>query len=56
VALLLGVLVRNEHVALLSLIGGAVSLVAAWVVRWASIRAASAAPVAVATRTPLPAK
>ena len=42
VALLLGVLVRNEHVAALSLIGGAVSLVAAWVVRWASIRAAAA--------------
>ena len=56
VALLLGVLVRNEHVASLSLIGGAVSLVAAWVVRWASIRAAAAAPAAVATSTALPAK
>jgi drug/metabolite transporter (DMT)-like permease len=56
VALLLGVLVRNEHVALLSLIGGAISLVAAWVVRWASMRAAAAAPAAVAAGTPLPAK
>ena len=43
VALLLGVLVRNEHVAMLSLIGGAISLVAAWIVRWASMRAAAAA-------------
>jgi len=56
VALLLGVLVRNEHVALLSLIGGAVSLVAAWVVRWASIRAAAATQATVATSAPLPAK
>jgi drug/metabolite transporter (DMT)-like permease len=43
VALILGVVVRNEHVAMLSLIGGAVSLAAAWVVRWASMRAAAAA-------------
>jgi drug/metabolite transporter (DMT)-like permease len=42
VALLLGVLVRDEHVAMLSLIGGAISLGAAWVVRWASLRAAAA--------------
>jgi drug/metabolite transporter (DMT)-like permease len=54
VALLLGVLVRNEHVALLSLIGGAISLVAAWVVRWALMRAA--APAAVTTSAPLAAK
>jgi drug/metabolite transporter (DMT)-like permease len=54
VALLLGVLVRNEHVAMLSLIGGAISLIAAWVVRWASMRAA--APAAVAATTPLAAK
>jgi len=56
VALLLGVLVRNEHVAMLSLIGGAISLLAAWVVRWASMRASAAAPAAVATTTPAPAK
>jgi drug/metabolite transporter (DMT)-like permease len=43
VALILGVVVRNGHVAMLSLIGGAVSLAAAWVVRWASMRAAAAA-------------
>jgi drug/metabolite transporter (DMT)-like permease len=42
VALILGVLVRHEHVAVLSLIGGAISLGAAWVVRWASLRAAAA--------------
>jgi drug/metabolite transporter (DMT)-like permease len=53
VALLLGVLVRNEHVAVLSLIGGAISLIAAWVVRAASMRAAAAAAV---PSTPLPAK
>ena len=47
VALILGVAVRHEHVATISLIGGAISLVAAWVVRWASMRAAAAAmPVA----------
>ena len=44
VALLLGVAVRGEHVAVISLIGGAISLGAAWVVRWASLRAAAAAP------------
>jgi len=44
VALLLGVAVRGEHVAVLSLVGGAISLGAAWVVRWASLRAAAAAP------------
>jgi drug/metabolite transporter (DMT)-like permease len=44
VALVLGVVVRDERVALLSLIGGAVSLAAAWVVRWASMRAAAAPP------------
>jgi drug/metabolite transporter (DMT)-like permease len=54
VALLLGVLVRNEHVAVLSLIGGAISLIAAWVVRAASMRAAAAA--APAASAPLPAK
>jgi drug/metabolite transporter (DMT)-like permease len=56
VALILGVLVRHEHVATLSLVGGAVSLVAAWVVRWASMRAAAAAPAVVATSEPVPAK
>ena len=56
VALILGVLVRHEHVATLSLVGGAVSLVAAWVVRWASMRAAAAAPAAVATSVPVAAK
>jgi len=50
------VVVRNEHVAMLSLIGGAISLVAAWVVRWASMRAAAAAPAAVAATAPLAAK
>jgi drug/metabolite transporter (DMT)-like permease len=54
VALLLGVLVRGEHVAVVSLIGGAISLGAAWIVRWASMRAA--APAAVGTGTALPAK
>jgi drug/metabolite transporter (DMT)-like permease len=43
VALILGVAVRHEHVAAISIAGGAVSLAAAWVVRWASIRAAAAA-------------
>ena len=43
VALILGVAVRHEHVATISLIGGAISFVAAWVVRWASMRAAAAA-------------
>ncbi len=43
VALILGVLVRDERVAMLSLIGGAISLAAAWVVRWASMRASAAA-------------
>ena len=43
-ALLLGALVRNEHVALLSLAGGAISLPAARVVRWATIRAAAPRP------------
>lgn len=45
VALILGVLVRHEHVATLSLVGGAISLVAAYVVRWASMKAAAAAAV-----------
>jgi drug/metabolite transporter (DMT)-like permease len=54
VALILGVLVRNEHVAVLSLIGGAISLGAAWVVRWASLRAAAtAASAGPATTRPL---
>ena len=48
VALILGVLVRNEQVAALSLVGGAISLGAAWVVRWASLRAAAAPAPAVA--------
>jgi drug/metabolite transporter (DMT)-like permease len=43
VALILGVVVRDEQVATISLVGGAVSLGAAWVVRWASMRAAAAA-------------
>ncbi len=43
VALILGVLVRGEHVATISIVGGAISLGAAWVVRWASMRAAAAA-------------
>ena len=46
VALLLGVLVRGEHVAAISIAGGAISLAAAWVVRWASMRAAASAPAA----------
>jgi drug/metabolite transporter (DMT)-like permease len=33
VALLLGVAVRNEHVALLSVIGGAVCVAGAWLMR-----------------------
>ena len=49
VALLLGVAVRGERVAAISLVGGAISLGAAWVVRWASLRAA------VATAVPVPA-
>jgi drug/metabolite transporter (DMT)-like permease len=47
VALLLGVVVRGEHVAAISLVGGAISLGAAWVVRWASMRAAAVPAVAV---------
>jgi drug/metabolite transporter (DMT)-like permease len=53
VALILGVLVRHEHVAFISLVGGAISLGAAWVVRWASMRAAAAAA---ATPVAVPAK
>ena len=56
VALLLGVVVRGEHVAVLSLIGGAISLGAAWLVRWASLRAAAAAPAPVAASVPMPAE
>ncbi len=41
VALILGVFVRDERVAAISLIGGAISLASAWVVRWASLRAAA---------------
>jgi drug/metabolite transporter (DMT)-like permease len=50
VALILGVLVRHEHVATISLVGGAVSLGAAYVVRSASLRAAAvqSAPAAAA--------
>src|SRR5205823_121309 len=33
VALLLGVLVRHEHVALLSIVGGAICLAGAWMIR-----------------------
>ena len=43
VALILGVVVRDEHVATISIVGGGISLAAAWVVRWASLRAAAAA-------------
>lgn len=39
VALALGVLVRGERVALLSVIGGAVCLIGAWLIRRASLRA-----------------
>ncbi len=46
VALILGVVVRNERVATLALVGSAISLGAAWVVRWASMRAAAAAAAA----------
>jgi drug/metabolite transporter (DMT)-like permease len=45
VALILGLVVRNEHVATISIVGGAVSLAAAWVVRVASMKAAAAAAV-----------
>jgi drug/metabolite transporter (DMT)-like permease len=44
VALVLGVAVRGEHVAAISLAGGAVSLGAAWVVRWATLRAGARRP------------
>jgi drug/metabolite transporter (DMT)-like permease len=56
VALILGVVVRHEHVAVLSLVGGAISLLAAWVVRWASLRAAAAAPPPSAAGAAVPAK
>lgn len=39
VALVLGVLVRNEHVALVSVVGGAVCLLGAWLIRRASLQA-----------------
>jgi drug/metabolite transporter (DMT)-like permease len=45
VALILGVAVRGEHVAAISLVGGAVCLVAAWVVRQASMQAAAVAAI-----------
>jgi drug/metabolite transporter (DMT)-like permease len=44
VALLLGVLVRGEHVAPLSVVGGAVCLVGAWLMRRAQIEHAVQAP------------
>jgi drug/metabolite transporter (DMT)-like permease len=43
VALILGVVVRGEHVAAISIAGGAICLAAAWVVRRASMPAAAAA-------------
>lgn len=52
VALILGVLVRHEQVAVLSLVGGAISLAAAWVVRWASLPATAGQPPAI--RSPYP--
>jgi drug/metabolite transporter (DMT)-like permease len=47
VALILGVAVRGEHVAPIALAGGVISLGAAWVVRWATLRAAAALPAVV---------
>ena len=46
VALLLGVLVRGEHVATLSVIGGVVCLVGAWLMRRAQLEHAVREPVA----------
>jgi drug/metabolite transporter (DMT)-like permease len=50
VALLLGVLVRGEHVAALSVLGGVVCLVGAWLMRRAQLEHAAPAP---APRDPL---
>jgi drug/metabolite transporter (DMT)-like permease len=47
VALLLGVLVRGEHVAPLSVVGGGVCLVGAWLMRRAQLEHAARAPVPV---------
>lgn len=44
VALLLGVLVRGEHVAALSMLGGVVCLVGAWLMRRAQLEPAGQAP------------
>ena len=44
VALLLGVLVRGEHVAPLSVVGGGVCLVGAWLMRRAQLEHAVRAP------------
>jgi hypothetical protein len=44
VALLLGVLVRGEHVATLSVVGGVVCLVGAWLMRRAQLEHAVRAP------------
>jgi drug/metabolite transporter (DMT)-like permease len=41
VALLLGVLIRGEHVALLSAFGAAVCLAGAWIIRYAQASASS---------------
>jgi drug/metabolite transporter (DMT)-like permease len=53
VALLLGVLVRGEHVAPLSVFGGVVCLVGAWLMRRAQMEHAGRAPAAI--RAPGPA-
>ncbi|HKU59938.1 MAG TPA: DMT family transporter [Gemmatimonadales bacterium] len=54
VSLLLGVLVRHEHVATLSVVGGAVCLAGAWLMRRAqmehAVRPAAPAPTAAAAR------
>ena len=52
VALLLGVLVRDEHVAAVSVAGGAVCLAGAWLMRRAQLEHAVRAPAAAAPVTP----
>lgn len=56
VALLLGVAVRGEHVAPISIVGGAICLVSAWIVRRASMQAAAAAAAVPASATAAAAK
>jgi drug/metabolite transporter (DMT)-like permease len=55
IALLLGVLVRHEHVAGIALVGGALCILGAWVMRRANAVTPARAPLAPAASRPIPA-